>query len=121
MTSSGGIDDEFEVLGGGEGDSDEGAADEEGMMSSGASDGEVRVEDVIGAEGAVGSLCCDDGPDGDVLFELATDTVFCDPFFDFFAFARTGEERCNCRTATLGSIGVDLTSEKTIRLAVFRE
>jgi len=121
LTSSGGIDDEFEVLDEGEGASDEGAADEEGRMSSGASDGEVDVEDVTGAEGAEESLCGEDGPESDGLLELVADTVFCDPFFDFFAFARAGEERCNCRLATLGSTGVDLTSEKTIRSALFRE
>lgn len=121
MTSSGGIVDEFEVLDEGEGDSDEGAVDEEGRMSSGASDGEVDVEDVIGAEGAGEFVCCDDGPEGDGLLELAGDTVFCDPFFDFFAFARTGEERCNCRITTLGSAGVDLTREETTRSALFRE
>lgn len=131
MTSSGGIYTGFEVLAEGAGAEGtgaegEGAEDEDGRTGSGVSEGELE-EDVLGAEGAGELPFCEEGPAGGGLVEPAADTVFFDtiffdPFFDFFDFARTGEERCNCRIATLGSTpGLDLTSEKTNGSVIFGE
>ena len=120
MTSSGGIEDEFEALDAGDEDSDDGgAAGEDGRLSSGGSEGEDDEEGVTGAAGIGDLFCCEAGSAFGDLLELAADTVFCDAFFDFFALASTGEERCNCLIASLGSTGLDLTSEKTTRSTIF--
>jgi|SRR5579859_4649927 len=110
LTSSGGIDDEFELS------EDKGAADDEERISSGGSDEGVDEEGVIGVSGEVDLFCCvkDDG----VLFGPVAFTVFCDAVVDFIAFVRTGE-RCNCRICILGSTGLERTREKTTRSTVF--
>jgi hypothetical protein len=124
LTSSGGIEDEFEVVELEEGVvSEEGtaaaaAAGDEGRTRLGGSVGEDLEEDVVDAAegiedlffGGIGSR--EGGAD---LLEPAAAPVFCDvEFFDFFAFARTGEERCNCRTETLATTGLERTRDNTI-------
>jgi hypothetical protein len=121
-SGSGGIYTGFEVLAEGAGAEGEGAEDEDGRTGLGVLEGDLEEEDVIGAEGAGELPFCEEGPAGGGSVEPAADTVFFDPFFDFFDFAKTGEERCNCRIATLGSTpALDLTSENTTGSVIFRE
>jgi hypothetical protein len=112
------MDDEFEVLEG-EGSEDGGAAGEEGRIGSEGSLGEEDDGGGIGADSSGDLFCCGMGSEEGGLPAPTADTVFCDGFFDFFALS-TGEEQCNCRTATtLGRTRLDRNIENTTLLIHF--